>query len=257
MKILEINKKDYHYKQSWTQLTLLDVSKIDAIEIPDDLLNALKMLCKDKLDKDFAFDFDKYTPYYRRVASVFTKAPLNEVPDVELNQFFSTELLGFLLDIKCRIPATFTLPDKRPDFFELKGEKYIFPTQEIVANNAILGRNLNIMQFKEASDLIINWQNGSNYESLALMVAVYCLKEGEEFSEELVLKRYQQFYELPMSVVLTVFFYIYKYSVMSVSDLVLSLSKEEQTQKASLRIKEADLQKSGLFRKYMRSLWKG
>jgi len=236
MRVVNIKGKEYNFVQSWDSVTLAEVKKVSEIKIPEDLLKEYKELIKDGYEG--SFDFDKYVDYYRAVMNVLTDIPNIDIPDREVIDFYHAYLFLFVLDIIIREPATYQ--PKEIESFKINGETYNVPKKENIAGIDVEARNLKIVQYREASDLLKGFIDGSPYEMLALFVACYCLKEGEEFSEELILSRYKDFYSLPMSTVWDVFFYISELTTGYMKDLEVLTKEGKQTQKVLKLVEKQD-----------------
>jgi hypothetical protein len=65
-----------------------------------------------------------------------------------------------------------------------------------------------LITYSEASDLIKGMNIGKdNIKRLALFMAIYCRKKGEQYDEKKALEREELMMKVPMSIVWSVFFY--------------------------------------------------
>ena len=95
---------------------------------------------------------------------------------------------------------------------------------------------ISTIQFTEAADLDLYMRDldDKNYSVLANIVSIICLKEGEEYDEEVCLKRAEKFKDVTMDIAWDVFFYLgelldtYTKAILSSSQEKLKLSMQQQ-----------------------------
>ena len=148
--------------------------------------------------------------------------------------YFNTHLIKFV--IGC-LYAPVDVPEITTDKFEFEGETYVLPKSRSVLGNERPMGYISTIQFTESADLDIYMRDldDKNYSVLPNIVSILCLKEGEEYDEDVCLKRAEEFRQLTMDIAWDVFFYLDELlNMYTKATLSSSLEKVKLSTQASL-----------------------
>ena len=128
------------------------------------------------------------------------------------------------------------IPEVTTEDFKFEGETYVLPKKRTVLGEEREMGYISTIQFTEAADLDLYMRDldDKNYSVLANIVSIICLKEGEQYDEEVCLKRAEKFKDVTMDIAWDVFFYLgelldtYTKAILSSSQEKLKLSMQQQ-----------------------------
>ena len=118
-----------------------------------------------------------------------------------------------------------------------KGDTYLLPESRISLGEKQPAAYLEAVQFTESADLeyYSKEMEGGKFQAATNIISILCLKDGEQYDEEVSLKRAEQFKGLPMNVCWEVFFCFMNLVNTSVKDMVTSSLGAMQKQPELLR----------------------
>jgi hypothetical protein len=225
---ITLNGKKYKGIYSWEELSLSKFCELAAIPMPegyesyiiadgkfssdtiDEYINALSKITDEQLN-------DAFPAYFRKVIACLSDAPmslLNQVSDELINKryeyFFKpfvlslvyhTPVIHYMGQIKFYTPKTITK-------FRIDRQTFRLPHSVQILDQVIPLAEEPLITYSEASDLIKGMNIGKdNIKRLALFMAIYCRKKGEQYDEKKALEREELMMKVPMSIVWSVFFY--------------------------------------------------
>jgi hypothetical protein len=229
---ITINGKKYSGVYSWNDMTLSRFCDLASIPVPEGYKEFV--LADGKFNEDNQATIDSYVEvamkikeseldkefpaYYRKVINCLTDVPEKvHIPDDKVTDLYEYYLKPFVISIIYHTPFIHfygQLKNYRPDVirsFEVDGNKFYLPEVVNILGQSIPLANESIITFTEASDMFRGMKLGKDdMHKLALFMAIYCRKKGEEYDEKKVIERKDLFMSSPMSVVWSVFFCIMK-----------------------------------------------
>lgn len=119
---------------------------------------------------------------------------------------------------------------------------YLLPKSTRTVNDKIKLGRISTIQFTESADLkssMISLDEG-DYHKIFNIVSILCLKEGEEYDEQVSLERAEAFKELTMDIVWDVFFYLASLNSMSKSIMELYSKAQEADMRKKQLLKQQD-----------------
>ncbi len=245
---VSVEGNDYALKSEWDDITLEEYRGLCAHKIPASLKKRYERIVSgqyDKLEVESYRDLVKVHPkYYGEIIAMVSDIPKEVIDRMHWEirtKLFNEYLLHFAETQVAPLPLVIT-EDGKVNFYEgynaasfiLNGEHFYFPESlEYGGIRTPLSKE-KIVSFAEASDIevAIHEFGEKGIDGMAQMCAVYLRKEREEHSDELVIKRTEQFKDLPMSVVWEVFFCIMRLGEQFMSDMQSYLDTLQQTEKS-------------------------
>ena len=211
-----IQNKEYNIKSEWRDITLLDVSNVLNIEIPEELARVYDTL-KDK-DPKFDEEYNKLNSqslikvlpkFYGEVISCLSDIPeevMNVVGWEDRTRWYHDLIERKYLDLYHQSPSH---ESEYIESFEHKGETFYFPEMLQIFGQHIPMYNEKAITFAEESDIILAISNmgQSGFSAMSEVAAVMCRKKDEEYSEDMVIERSKLFSDLTMDIIWEVFFY--------------------------------------------------
>ena len=182
MIIFRLNKKRYNLINSWDELPLDKAIKISKIELED---------AKDIIDWYIQLDTVK------ELFLMFTDLELDKIEHIsphELVYYFSEYILPMVRDLKNDYPTTY-LP-KGISKFKHEGVEYIMPDTLDLGEDQILGHNMKVKPFREASNLLKLFAE-MKHEGIKVM-SYFCASivresEDEIYDEKVIAERAKKF----------------------------------------------------------------
>lgn len=226
---ITINEKRYKAPHDWTEITLAKFIELCDIEIPAKLRALWEALAAGddkahaKADEDIGLvELEKTFPtYYGKVIRCLTNVPqtvINMMHTALREMLFNNYLRHYVYSTFAQFPLTLDdgkvtqyAPPERADF-KLQGTTYELPrTLKVFGSDVPLGDEPAIT-FAEASDIEIALRQMATGAAnrLPMFLAVYCRPAGESYDEKRTIAREKLFHELPMDIVWSVFFCIYR-----------------------------------------------
>jgi len=148
-----------------------------------------------------SFDFEGDTYYFPRAKKVLDKErPMGYLSTIQFTEAADLDVYMNGLDNK---PSGL-------DSFDFEGDTYYFPRAKKVLDKERPMGYLSTIQFTEAADLDVymNGLDNKDYSVLANICAILCVKDNEEYDEDVMLERAERFKQLPMNIAWDVFFYL-------------------------------------------------
>lgn len=228
---LKIGKKRFKGIYRWDEMTLAKFSELAALPMPEGYESFItaygKFDEKDKASKDHYIKTvlsltdkqinEEFPDYYRKVIACLSDAPLSLLKQVSsdlIEDNYLNYFQPFVLSLMYHKPVINfmgSIKDYEPeqmDSVRIGLERFYFPKVVRIMDQDIPLADEPILSYSEASDIFKDMKVSRNdVHRLALFMAIYCRKRGEEYSEASVLKRQELFMQAPMSVVWSVFFY--------------------------------------------------
>jgi len=213
MREINLNGKTYGFKE-WEDLTLNQAKAIIDIPIPEKLKKHLET--GNLLDSTPNEELDVFPRYYIEVILALSDIPREEFEIVKygffrhvqyITDFFYKYCLEYLLALS-NAPKEDTLTSIIS--FDFKGEEYIIPSDKKIAEMIIPLADEKAITFVESTQLMSSMFETKTIgiENMALIIAILCRKDREEYNEQTALKRAEDFKELTMDIVWGIFFYI-------------------------------------------------
>lgn len=227
----EIKGKEeiYQAPQDWTEVTLKKFIELCNIDIPEKLRN-LWVASASESDEEYnkASDQIKYQElekefptYYGEVMKLLTNIPhsvIDLIHGATREEFFNKHLRYFIYSSFAKYPVFFKdgktvlydPPYKKS--FKLNGKEYFLPENLKVYGEEIPMGKEKAITFAEASDIEVALRDMAEGAAnrLPMFVAIYCREKGEEYDEDKVIQRADDFMDLPMEEVWRVFFCMFK-----------------------------------------------
>ena len=148
------------------------------------------------------------------------KLPGNVNP-ISLEMYWRSDIKDLAMDIQELRADSYRV--KGIDKFKFKGEIYYMPPALVIDDGFIPAHAETAEAFTEAADLLTHMQQlaREGLQYFPALVATFCRKKNEKFSEKLQLERAELFKELPMSIGWEVFFWALRSSVTLLRDSIL------------------------------------
>jgi hypothetical protein len=226
---IEGKEEIYQAPQDWTEVTLKKFIALCNIEIPEKLRN-LWVASASENDEEYnkASDQIKYKElekefptYYGKVMKLLTNIPQSVIDLIHgptREEFFNKHLRYFIYSSFARYPVFFKdgktelYDPPYKESFTLNKKVYFLPENLKVYGEEIPMGKEKAITFAEASDIEVALRDMAEGAAnrLPMFVAIYCREKGEEYDEEKVMKRADDFLDLPMEEVWRVFFCIFR-----------------------------------------------
>jgi len=215
---IKVQDKEYDLINDWSELTIqkfLEVQRIcdKAPEKLKKLIGHVYFGEKDEIEKmNFSNreQLKTFPKFYGDILLEMSDVPKEVVKTMDFESrviHFNNHLIKFV--IGCLF-APVDIPEISNDSFKFEGETFILPKSRNVLGNERPMGYISTIQFTESADLDIYMRDldDKNYGVLANIIAILCLKEGEEYDEDVCLKRAEKFRNLTMDIAWDVFFYL-------------------------------------------------
>ena len=229
MLLIEVNNKHYKFYNEWRDVTIKQMMRWAQTDIPKCLVEAIDAM-GDMVEVDgekkaagitgYFKHIEKLTPDERRkeipryigvMLEAFTDIPpdvIAKINDADRTSFFHDYLIIKLLDV--RLMTKLQLQDIAK--FEFNGKTYHLPKIGKAINADSKGIDLMAVEFAESSDIAANADKlqGGNLEALPYLLALLCKEDGEQYDEQNVMKKAQEFEGLDMQTAWEVYFFMRK-----------------------------------------------
>ena len=237
-------KVEYHIKNDWPDLTIQDA--IDLFKVikkaPALLSKIYHAKTQEKLDELHAkvtheHEVKTFPLFYGKMLMAMSDIPKEIMRQMQANERSS------LYKILCEetVIGLIHLPTKyepqEEGGFEWKGEKLLYPASRIKMGEKIPLSEATALEFTEIADLEIfaKEMEGGKYEKAANIISILCRPEGEEYDEEISLKRAETMKDIPLNVMWDVFFWLIKHINASTRASAISISRRERRKLKRLR----------------------
>lgn len=196
MIIAELNKQVVKIPTEWSEITYSQAAKCYRDDYP---------VVGDMLEWFEHYDFVK-----RMFAILTTCKDVDRVRPDDVVYLFDKYLAAMVYDLKAANPTTYK--PRLINYFAHKGRTYLMPTNlDVLGGNVMLQHDQDVKRFVEASNLLAQFSKLKKEGFIALpMFVASIVKEDrmEEWDEAKIIKRAQDFDNLPMDVIWEVFFCI-------------------------------------------------
>ncbi len=199
-------KKSYSLKTVWEEITLREAIALSRIEIDE---KTLEKLHKEEDPDNFTTGEIELMREYIKILSFPNISKFVDMDNAFVFVLFSyvKELIYHLYYLNIETYKPIGIQE-----FKFKDKTYYLPETLNVNGEQIIGYKERSKFVTEANNLMnhISKAKGKGVEALNLLAALYIKEDKDEvYDDERVAKRAEVFYELPMSIVWEVFFYIY------------------------------------------------
>jgi len=215
---IDVLDEQYDVITEWSELTIEKFVKVQQIvdNAPKKLkdiigyiyTNDKKELESIELSKNESLKtFPKFYGDMLGVLCDIDRKIINQIDRDSREQFFNVYLIKFA--IGC-LYAPIDIEPSGLDSFDFEGDTYYFPRAKKVLDKERPMGYLSTIQFTEAADLDVymNGLDNKDYSVLANICAILCVKDNEEYDEDVMLERAERFKQLPMNIAWDVFFYL-------------------------------------------------
>ena len=225
---ITIGKKKFAGAYSWNDITLSKYCDLAAIPIPEGYKDFI--IADGKFSIDNPETVDEYvkavteiTPkqlneifpaYYRKVIYCLSDIPEGyDIPKDLVNDLYEYYFKPFVASLLYHTPLIHflgQLKNYEPHMiqnFKIGHNRYYLPETLNILGQDVPMANEPIITYTEASDIFRGMKLGpDDIHKLALFMAIYCRKKGEQYDERKVIERKELFIKAPMAVVWSVFF---------------------------------------------------
>ena len=252
-----IEDRRFHLKQ-WPDMTIREAVEISKIDMPKALDNYYQAWIdfardenKDKKEPVWNFAPEQvnieFPTYYGKIIAKLTDIDsdiLEKIPGVWRTEFFDNYIAGMVIDLNLRAPVTYKTVNMQS--FDFKGEHYEMPKDlKIFEMTAPLGGESAITFIESANIMTAIQRMEKGIEAMPLVIAIYCRKKNEQFEEQTMITRAEEFRDLTMDICWEVFFYISELADLSQRRLITFLQAmkrhmEEKRLRRNLKVLSAD-----------------
>ena len=225
---IHIDKKTYKGIYSWQDMTLQKFTELASIPMPegyesfiladgkfgvdniDHYIEAVSHITDEQVNGDFP-------QYYRKVIECLTNIPYKKIQLMDrddMSFMYECYFKPFVVSLLYHAPVINfmgQIKEYEPDqigSFRIGLRRFYLPESVTIMDQVIPLAKEPAITYTEASDIFRGMKvSKDDVKRLALFMAIYCRKKGEEYSEERTVKRESLFMKAPMSVVWSVFFY--------------------------------------------------
>lgn len=225
---ITLNKKTYKGAYRWDDITLRKFCDLAAIKMPegyeayiladgkfdveniDQYIEAVSKITDNQVNEDFP-------AYYRKVIECLTNIPYKKIALMsteEVNDLYEYYFKPFVISLLYHTPVIHFMGQIKQYEPELVKKIRIglrifrLPESVNIMDQDIPLANEPIITYSEASDIFKGMKvSRDDVKRLALFMAIYCRKKGEQYNERKTLERQELFMKVPMSIVWSVFFY--------------------------------------------------
>jgi len=230
---VEINKEQYQVCNGWEDLNLSKMIELNTLATSyPEWLRDVHSETETELTGEQALEFDIFIKKAFGLLSDIPLEILYQTKSIELMALYNTVLFKFVYGCLYH-------PDFNPAGlvkFEHKGETYYLPTSDTdVVGNLMPCVNISALELCESTDL----QNAGNEMSegkfafAANVIAILCRKKNEPYDEKVCKDRAAEFMDLPMPIVLEVFFCLGQLTAISTQRTQISTLRESLLKKAT------------------------
>lgn len=211
MILVNIGEKEYRIKNEWQDYTLRDAIDVyKAISnAPKTMQELYKATTQEELDEIEITSEEMARAFPKWYGEMITLC--SDIPEDVMKKVYTpdrTIIFKSYLDAIVKGLVHYPEDIEMITEFEWEGVVYKLPESRTILGEEQLGDNTIALQWTEVSDLEYFTQGleGGKYEFAANIISILCLPEGEEYDEDVSLKRSEMFMDLPMNIVHGVFF---------------------------------------------------
>lgn len=195
MYILQIDGNRFKYPHKWADLTLEQAMQIAAIDMPEEVEDALEWF--------------EHMDTVKEITRIVSDMPVDKVRPGAVVQIFTKHLLPMVIDIRSGVPSTYK--PQMIEKFRHKGKTYYLPSNLEVGDTIMLNHEQTVDRFIEASDLMAAFSKvrKSGIQAMPLFIASVVRERADEpFDEKQIIERADAMKSLNM-----VFFWNVFYSI--------------------------------------------
>lgn len=235
---VEIDGQEFSAIQKWNEMPLEVFIKLCKIDLPAKYISLHCAATDEEYNKAFDSITDEdslkiFPQMYGKVIGILTDIPdhlLETLPSDIRTEVFYTAFHHFVMSVIHEVPLNVIgsegwnqYESDDSEYFEHEGEKYLYPKSIRISNLETPMANEPVVTFIESSELMLTWKKLSeaHEQSIAMIIAIYCRKEGEKYNEATALARSAQFQKLSMDIVWKVFFCIVQLMPLFLKDTLL------------------------------------
>lgn len=235
MAIIQIGTNSYECPEGWENIPLdrgIRLHKACAA-LPDRIRAVYAPVFNEKAEPVTLKDEELtlLADFQREVVGILCDIPtdiLSVANSGDIAEVYNTMLATYAMSMMYQ---TLGFEPKGVAYFDWQGERYYFPDsgKDIVGNPAYM-QGLSALRLAQLSDLAAAGDKmaGGEYGYAATMVAIACLREGEQYSEAIARERTPIFASVPMSVVLEVFFCLQQLTIISQMNTRIAMAEAER-----------------------------
>jgi hypothetical protein len=241
--VISIGKKRYKGIYLWSDMTLRLFKKLSSISIPERYSSFV--VADGDVDLSYKPSIDHYIEeiskvtdedlnvvfpvFYKKVVQTLTDIPesvINELSIDRIEEMFEYYFKPFVITLLYSTPFVYFMgryklfEPEYLEYFRLGWHKYYLPEKVVMNGVEIPLAKEPIVTYSEATDQLKNMMKigEGDADKLALVMAIYCRRKGEEYSEKKALERKELFMDVTMDRVWSVFFYIVRRQKLSSSN---------------------------------------
>lgn len=222
---IRLGRKKYKGVYSWSDMTLERFHALASIPMPenyrqyliadgsfsvDDMntyIEAVEKITENQVTEEFP-------KYYRMVCYTLTNIPMDvELPAELVDDLYKLYFRPFVCTLVYNTPVISFMgqirqymPEKVKSF-RIGIKRYYLPETVTIMGQDIPLKKETILTFTDASEYFRDMRlTADDIKRLALFMAIYCRRKGEQYNEETALERQAVMMRVPMSTVWAVFF---------------------------------------------------
>ena len=208
IKTNKIFGKSYLIPESWEDLKVDSIIKLDALTIPESLKEAYKQSSLKEEDRDTLKPFtddelnNDFPNFYKKVTEILTDIPdyaLDLIVADQLFYLYHEYFIKFVMDVFVCYPISFQVEGVRN--FSFNNSIYYLPITKKVFDEPIYLYDEKAYPFCEAVDLL-----SSGMSNIHAVVSILARKANEVYTEQIAIERMDSFKELPANFAWEVFY---------------------------------------------------
>lgn len=197
---VKINNQIYKVKTKWPELTIADAIALSEIELPEGL--------QDYFEKGAEVSelqaYKTFPAYYGECLKVLSEIPtevIDKISPIDRTWLFKEMIMNVALGVAFGYPIGHE--DQPFEGVEIDGVKYFYPDKVTINGKEVPFYDVSTKQFAEMADFMgtLATMNEKKWQSIAMLMAIVLLPEGETYSEAAVLQRVELFKGVKMNLV--------------------------------------------------------
>lgn len=223
---VEINNEVYNVCEKWEDLTLTGMSELGS------LVTSSPEWVPKFHNSNIEVENEEYLlfiTFTRKAAVILSDIPIEVVYNIKRSDIQSLYMTYFTRFIDGCVNS----PDykvKGIEKFSFKGNDYYLPLcDKDVSGNLMPCVNITALELSESTDLrnASNQMSGGNFIFASNVISILCRPKGEKYDENICKQRAKTFVDLPMNIVLEVFFCLEQLTVISQQNTQISTLREK------------------------------
>lgn len=227
--------KEYKAKLKWGEISIGLAEKLSIIELPEKLERVLIALIDDDVkeyneaQEDISYEdlVKNFPEYYGKVIELMSDLDIKNMQWEDRTTIFDSYFKDLIIELKLLSPKSEQTKEK---FFEYKDEKYYYPESLRLKERFIPAYNEKAVTFVEGvqQTQAIKKLKDQGIGGLSMIIAIYCRRKDEEYNDDVVVKRVDEFKNLTMDIGWKVFFCLWRLLALQQKIIEGSLRKEHQ-----------------------------